>query len=302
MLNEITSALISVIVCSVNEALFEDFSISLDKTIGVSYELIRIDNNVEKLSITKAYNCGAQKAKFEFLVFVHEDVIFHTMEWGLKLLNYFFSLKDPGVLGVAGSSYLPISPSDWWISNRKYLHANYLSNDKYGAYGKGDLNHFGEQVPLRVFALDGVFLAMKKLVFVEFPFDISLEGFHGYDTSICYRISQKYQNYFVPGILLEHFSSGFPNETWLVNIIHANGSIHSFINQLKSSDQIDKKLEVKSYHLFLNQLKKFSDNYFLSSLYSTFYLYRLLKYFFSMDLIYLWIKFQFANSIKIFRK
>lgn len=252
--------MISIIVLSSNRSLFLEFEKSVNLTIGSPYELIKVENIHNNFSIFKGYNYGANLAINKILLFIHEDIIFHSKNWGKFLYDYCETLSNPGVLGVAGCSYLPISPSDWWVSNRNYLHADFVSNDKNGKVGEGNHVVFGGQIPYPVFALDGMFLAMKKTVWEEFPFDEKLEGFHGYDTAICYQVSQKYQNYFVPGILIEHFSKGYPNENWLKNTIGANQRVLPFILGKKRKNGLDSSLEIKSYRLFLRQLMKFSSS------------------------------------------
>lgn len=291
--------MISIIIVSINNKLFQEVSSSINVSLNLDFEIIKIDNIRERLSIAKAYNRGALQAKYDFLVFVHEDVLFHTFNWGKILVDYFYDLDKVGVIGVAGSSYIPISPSDWWLSNPAYLHSNFYSNKKNGKIGDGLHKRWGQQTPQKVFALDGMFLAMKKSVWEEFPFDESLIGFHGYDTSICYQVSKKYQNYFVPDILLEHFSKGYPNEIWLINTVKANDSNLAHIIKTKKNSLIDEKLEVKAYHLFLNQLKKFSSSYLYSFIYSSKYLWRNLKFFFDIRLIILWVQFQFVLIKKV---
>ncbi|WP_425639478.1 glycosyltransferase [Algoriphagus yeomjeoni] len=264
--------MISIIVCSIDDFWFNNFSESLEKTIGLEHEIIRVDNKNENLSIAKAYNKGATKAIFDYLVFIHEDIIFHTVNWGNLLVEYFETLENPGVLGVVGSSYLPISPSDWWVSNRSFIHANYISNSKSGKSENGVLQRKGDQIPAKVYSLDGMFLAIKMATFLEFQFDEELPGFHGYDTDLCYQISQKYQNYFVPCILMEHFSKGQPNSTWLENTEKAKRKILPVIEKLKFNNRVQVSLEIKAYHLFLGQLHKYGRSRTENIMYASFYL------------------------------
>jgi len=280
---------------------FEKLKFSISKSIGVDYEIIKINNSFEKLSIGKAYNKGGRMSKFSNLVFLHEDIVFHTKDWGLILLDFLSTLNNPGVIGIAGSSYLPIVPSDWWVSDQSYLHMNFLSNNKEVNEGKGRLKSIGIQEPQEVFALDGMFLAMNKSVWEEFLFDESLPGFHGYDTSICYRVSQKFQNYFIPGLLIEHFSKGYPNETWLMNTISSNRSIFSHILNTKKGTLINKKLEIKTYHLFLGQLKKYAPNYGFAVSLSSFYLFKLNSCFISGRSFLIWFYFQFVYLKKLLK-
>ncbi|MBN7812941.1 hypothetical protein J0A68_18435 [Algoriphagus sp. H41] len=294
--------MISIIVCSVDNLLFERFSQSVSDTIGVPYEVLSFDNRIDRLSIATVYNNAAKAAVFKILVFVHEDVVFHTINWGKKLVSYFAHLDRPGVLGVAGSSYLPISPSDWWLCDPNYLHANFISNKKNGRMGEGYLKKWGEQMAQPVFALDGMFLAMKKSVWKDFHFNEDLYGFQGYDTSICYRVSQKYQNYFIPGILMEHFSKGCPNSIWLINTVKANESIAQFLKKIRKDQKLDRNLEVKAYHLFLNQLAKYSNRWIFNFRYSFIYGWEITKCFFSFRTIYLWLVFQVLYFTKIIKK
>lgn len=293
--------MISIIICSVNSGYFEKLKINVLESVGVDFEIIKINNIVEKLSIAKAYNKGAKMAKFPILVFIHEDILFHSKGWGLILLNLLDSLKNPGVLGIAGSSYLPISPSDWWVSDQRYLHTNFLSNNKEIKDCIGRLKSTGILETKKVFALDGMFLAMNKSVWEEFQFDESLPGFHGYDTSICYRVSQKFQNYFIPDLLIEHFSKGYPNEVWLMNTVSANKSIFSHILDVKKRTFLNKKLEITTYHLFLGQLKKYQPDYQLAVSLSSFYLLKLNTCFISSKSFLIWFYFQFVFLKKLLK-
>ncbi|WP_297337964.1 glycosyltransferase [Algoriphagus sp.] len=270
--------MISIIVVSKNLFFLNQFKDSVKNTVGVPFEIIVVENNDSLYSISNGYNIGAKDASFDILSFVHEDIVFHTENWGNILMNYFETLFNSGILGIAGSSYLPISPSDWWVSDSKYLHSYFLSNQKNGVVGRGVVCIDGVQDPHPVFSLDGMFLAMKKSVWKEFQFDESLDGFHGYDTSICYKVSQKYQNYFVPGILLEHFSKGYPNEKWLLNTIAANECVLPFILEKKKIGSLNISLEIKSYRLFLRQLMKFSSNTSYKFLKAFYYLVPVFKF------------------------
>ncbi len=286
--------MISVIVCSIDENLFNRFSESLAKTIGVEYEIIKIENQIEKLPIAKAYNKGAGQASFDFLVFVHEDVVFQSPNWGEKLMSRFHSLTNPGILGIAGSNYLPISPSYWWIPDPTRRFCNYMDNHESGKIGEGKHRNSGHSNPVPVFLLDGMFLAMKKEVFKKVKFDESLEGFHGYDTSISLRSAQNFQNYFIPDVLIEHFSPGKPNSTWILNTVNSYSQKEKIPYQVK----IDEKLEVRSYHLFLNHLRKFGPNWAFQRKQSRIYLKRLNTKFISFQawFIWLWFELRFLKS------
>src|SRR6478609_8828248 len=98
--------MISIVICSVQESYFVSLEINIHETIGeIDYEIIKIGNVVEKLSIAQAYNQGIEKSKFEFLLFIHEDIIFHTSNWGEILLSIFRANSKIGLIGIAGTKY-----------------------------------------------------------------------------------------------------------------------------------------------------------------------------------------------------
>ena len=73
--------MLSIIVSSYQPENFSALEKNIAETCGVDYELIKIDNP-GIMGIPKAYNKGAKKARFENLLFLHEDVLFHTQNWG----------------------------------------------------------------------------------------------------------------------------------------------------------------------------------------------------------------------------
>ena len=61
--------MVSIIICSVSPLLLEDLKQNIAQTIGVEYEIIAIDNREKHWPIAKAYNYGAQQAKYPYLFF-----------------------------------------------------------------------------------------------------------------------------------------------------------------------------------------------------------------------------------------
>lgn len=289
--------MISIVVSSINDQHYQRFTNSLNDTIGVEFEVIKVDNSIKKLSIAQAYNKGAKSARYDILLFVHEDIVFHTVNWGKCLLNHFNRLVNPGLLGLAGSSYLPISPSDWWVPDSNFRHFHYMENHSGGEIGSGVLRLSDSLQTQKVFVLDGVFLCMSKIIFNKFVFDEELEGFHGYDTSISLRIGLVHTNYFISDILIEHFSSGKPNTLWLMNTIKAYKSIKN--NNLKN---INKKIEEKSFRIFLSQLKKYGPDFNYKFNESILILKKIFNKFFSLKILFLWGCFQIVYFFQIFEK
>lgn len=196
--------MISIIISSYQPKFYDALEKNIAETVGVPYELIKIENP-GLMGIAEAYNKGAKKAKFENLLFLHEDVLFHTQNWGEKLIKH---LADPktGITGVAGSDYVPKVPCGWFIKDQSRNYFYIIQNTKSGK----DPVFLNTVTKFRtpVFGIDGVFLAMKKEIFQELGFNEKLKGFHGYDLDISLNSANQYKNYVISDILIEHFSLG----------------------------------------------------------------------------------------------
>jgi hypothetical protein len=201
--------MISVVICSVNQELAQQVKSNIDKTIGVAWEAIVIDNRSPSRGITEVYNEGARRSRFSIICFVHEDVTFQTPQWGRTLQGYFEGDARLGMVGVAGSKYKSRTPSGWMTRVDTFDRCNifHLNN-------RGQLERllFGQSPPgglEDVVVLDGVFLCARKEVITRIPFDQeSLQGFHLYDIDISYRVSQQYRVAVSYGIDLVHYTEG----------------------------------------------------------------------------------------------
>ncbi|MDH6251925.1 hypothetical protein M2347_001652 [Chryseobacterium sp. H1D6B] len=201
--------MISIIISSYIPEYFNALEDNISQSIGVPYEIIRI-HNPGLMGICTAYNQGAEKAKYDNLLFIHEDILFRTENWGAKLIIH-LNKPDSGVIGIAGSSYIPSAPSSWTVSE-KYNFVNILQGNKENK----DSFHIGstKKNMNKVFAVDGVFLAVTKKKYINYKFNEELKGFHGYDLDFSLRISKNLQNYVVDDILIEHFSKGNLDKIW----------------------------------------------------------------------------------------
>ena len=74
--------MLSIIICSISPERLQEISQNIHATIGVEHEIIAIDNREKCWSIARAYNEGARQARYPYLFFVHEDVKFHSQDWG----------------------------------------------------------------------------------------------------------------------------------------------------------------------------------------------------------------------------
>jgi len=211
--------MISIIVCSIKENLFFKLKDNISNTIGVDYEIIRIDNTINNIGICRAYNNGAHSAEYEYLCFVHEDVLFVTQDWGKKLI-YHLAKPEVGLIGVAGSSYKTSIPSSWSLpSDTRIVNIIQYSHydDRHPIYCKStDTN----ESPCEAVVIDGVFLATRKDVWEKCKFDDKLlTGFHGYDVDYSLQVLKHYKVIVVFDILLKHFSQGNQSKQWLDNAV-----------------------------------------------------------------------------------
>jgi len=175
-------------------------------------EVIEIINNGE--SLTKCYNRGLKQAKNDIVVFCHDDITIETKQWGKKLKRLYDNNEEYGILGVAGSKFLPES-GQWWAKRKKmYGRVKHTSDGKswLSAYSP-DINNDIEDVVV----VDGVFFSIHKGR-IKKDFDESVEGFHFYDVDFCF---QNYLDGVKVGVhtnlRVNHQSVGQTNEQWEEN-------------------------------------------------------------------------------------
>jgi glycosyltransferase involved in cell wall biosynthesis len=213
--------LISIIICSRSGSLSPALKKNIEETIGIVHEIILIDNSDNRYSIFQAYNKGVEKSRFPYLCFMHDDIIYHTNNWGVKVVEHFADEKT-GAIGISGTPYMPYLPGSWWCSklvNINVLPAN-LQNEQLILHKypptSGNKN--------KVIVLDGVWFCIPKLLFKRVSFDeVNYTGFHFYDVDITMQVSQGgYDIFCVFDIAIQHFSKAYMNKTWQQNALAFN--------------------------------------------------------------------------------
>lgn len=210
--------MISIIVCSRNKSISDDFAKNIGDTINVDYEIVHIDNSKNQFSICSAYNEGFSRSRFPYVCFVHEDVCFRSKNWGEKIIAH-LQMPNVGLLGLAGRDYLTRVPASW---SAKMEGMNIVQSDKTGKKEtKTKYAPIGYDKPSReVVMLDGVLLCMRRELMRTVKFDVSLEGFHGYDFDISIQsVLAGKTNYVMYDILVEHFSRGTPGADYYRSLI-----------------------------------------------------------------------------------
>lgn len=214
--------MLSIIICSRQKDITQSLKNNIKETIGVDYELIVIDNSTNKFSIFTAYNEGISRAKGEILCFMHEDILFHTLEWGKKIKNHFVD-KKVGLVGVIGGHVIMNYPSTWCCTN--LISGNYIQGytDKNGNYDNTLVindNYLNNELT-DVVAVDGFWFCVKYEIFEKIRFDDqTFSGFHAYDIDICMQIHLIGKRVCViDDVKIEHFSFGTPDDRWLHSMI-----------------------------------------------------------------------------------
>lgn len=213
--------MISIIICSCNQNDLTNVKKCIEQTIGVPYEIIAIDNRDNKYNIFSAYNEGIKNAQGDILCFMHEDLFFHTQDWG-KLLECHLKNENVGLVGVFGAHFMPdCYPVTYWCNpcSGRLLQG---SNNRTDKYSVGVLQKYespqGDANEVEVVVMDGLWLCGNRSLFDKIKFDAeTFNGFHCYDLDICMQslmIGKK--NIVVNDILIEHKSIGQVNDVFFI--------------------------------------------------------------------------------------
>jgi glycosyltransferase involved in cell wall biosynthesis len=204
--------MISIIICSRKSSIDSELAANIAATVGSDHELLIIDNSQNNYSIFQAYNKGIEQSKSNILCFIHDDILFHSNDWGKKIIEIFNADTKIGLIGVAGSKAKTKAPSGWWNSPHELKQVNIIQHIETGEIERWEYG-LHDTLLTEVVAIDGVFMAARKDKAISF--DASLAGFHNYDLNISLEYKTKgYKVVVTKEILIEHFSSGNINKAW----------------------------------------------------------------------------------------
>ena len=196
--------------------------------------MVAVDNRQLGWPIARVYNEGARRASGRYLLFVHEDVVFHQQDWGRGLIGRLAS-PDCGVIGFAGSKVKLDVYSGWWQNHPGWDCCSYIQNGVRCVQGDGlqaDALSFEPVV-----TLDGFALLVRREVWEEVPFDEeALKGFHCYDLDFTLAVGRKYTNYVCGGIAVEHLSSGNLDGRWYEITVQLHDTKWKSLLPVKTAD------------------------------------------------------------------
>jgi hypothetical protein len=202
------------VVCSSQYPL-DDFKEHIIKTSGLhnKIEFLGYENKGE-FSLTEIYNRGLKESKNNIVVFCHSDITIETKQWGNKLIKMFEKNPEFGIIGVAGSKYMPES-GQWWVKPKKMYGRVAHTHE-----GKTWLSSYSDdlgQTLEEVVVCDGVWFALDKTK-IKKEFNENVKGFHFYDVTFTF------ENYLegvkvgvTTAIRVNHQSIGMTNESWEKN-------------------------------------------------------------------------------------
>lgn len=244
-------SLISIIICSRKKTLTYAFSKNIEETIGCEFELIVIDNSQNTYSIFEAYNLGIAKSTSKYLCFVHDDIRFHTQNWGIIVDEIFAKNDQIGLIGIAGAKTKTKMPSAWWDCPKQNQVVNVLQHRNESKIEKWNFGFKSEKWE-EVVVIDGVFMAMKRIK--NFQFQTKLQGFHNYDLNISFEMNKLNKKIVVTNrLLIEHFSMGNIDESWLESTYQIHKLYEDVLPLSTNSILKDKQLEINNSRKFINQ-------------------------------------------------
>ncbi len=250
--------MISVIICSTSKEYLEQVQQSIRTTIGVDYELLFYDNKTENKGICEVYNFLATQARYPYLCFVHEDIMFNTLNWG-QVITDIFKDEKVGLIGVAGSKYKSQYFSGWYNGNIEFdcefiIHQDRVTDNKETIY----LNPEPGKTIQEVVCIDGVFICTTKEIWEKVKFnEKDLKGFHFYDIDFSARIFALSKIIVTYGIEIIHLTHGGDfGDRWLVEAIKWHQLNKSLLPlKLKEDNQTvaDKKVIISWLDWLKNQ-------------------------------------------------
>lgn len=223
--------MISIIICSRKPAITAELQQNIAETIGCDYELVVIDNSHNVYSIFQAYNEGVRRSKGEVLCFMHDDILFHSPNWGKTVEETFNNIHQLGAIGIAGAHLIADAAAPLWAFQKITTHKIYSPTNPQGTcaieYGKnaGDngywtgFQQYSQGKPLaQVANIDGVWMCIRASLFKTLRWDEErYTGFHCYDADISMQINLSGYDIMVTNeVLIEHASPGVIDNKYFV--------------------------------------------------------------------------------------
>lgn len=176
-------------------------------------QIIEKINNGEK-NLSQVYNEIIGESDNDIIVLCHDDIYFDTNNWSGKLVKLFDKNPEYGILGMAGTTHMPISGT-WWDDRTKMY--GIVNHENGGKKWESRYSNSFENSIKPVVIVDGVFIAIHRKRIKEL-FDETVDGFHMYDVNFCFKNFLSDVNIGVlTNIRITHKSIGMTNNQWETN-------------------------------------------------------------------------------------
>jgi len=266
--DDLSKAMISIIICSANEVDLFTVSENIRNTVGVPHEIIAIDNRLAPRGICEVYNEGTKRAKFDLICFMHEDVEIKTALWGEIVADIFSRDAGIGLVGVAGGGYKSLSPSGWYqleFHSEERSYQNVLQGYKFDEKQEIHAYHNPRNERLsRVVCVDGLWFCTRREIALRFPFDgKALTGFHGYDLDFSLNVFPHYKVVVTYDVLMKHASEGNFNKQWLNEILKLHKK-WSYALPLTTSEMTESEIyftEKRSFKKLVEQMMRWEYSF-----------------------------------------
>lgn len=194
----------------------QNFIDHLRSTCGLkNIQILTYINNGE-YSLTEIYNKGLKESTNDIVIFCHDDIKFNRPKWGKKIITH-FDKSDYGILGIAGTTDVPIS-GKWWedttkmVGIVKHTHEGKTWESKYSG-------NFQDRI-IETAILDGLFFAVNKNR-IRRKFNENIRGFHFYDIDFTFTNHlEKVKVGVIFNVKITHFSIGETNIEWDKNRLY----------------------------------------------------------------------------------
>jgi pyruvyltransferase len=191
-----------------------EFREYIEKSCGLKgVEVIPFENPGTH-SLTEAYNIILEKSTNDIVVLCHDDIYFEKGNWGNKVLKHFKRNSEYGIIGAAGSKYMPKSGMWWEIPTEMYGVVNHEHEGKKwtSKYSEPKGNKLDDTV-----LVDGLFMVVNKPK-LKTNFNEEVKGFHFYEVDFCFRnFLENVKIGVFYDIRITHKSIGMTNDQWELN-------------------------------------------------------------------------------------
>ncbi|MEL7669953.1 glycosyltransferase [Methanobacterium sp.] len=214
--------MISIICVYNNKEILDECLLNSLENQNELYELILIDNSKIKFkSAAEALNYGGEKAKGEYIMFVHQDVSLCSSTWLNDAEKILKSLKDKAVAGIVGMS-------DKGVNNGERGKNTLIHGNPPEKWGWGNPIKRSEIVQ----TLDECLIIIPMYIFEKFKFDeITCPKWDLYVVEYCLNIKSKGLKSYVMPLAVYHKSTGAISKNYFCTLNKVLKK-HSYLKQI----------------------------------------------------------------------